>query len=340
MTGSTKAEHDLMDARRRADKDDIAEALTVHANELVQQGQIAKARQELDEASKIHHEQGRTYDEARCTQFAATLSRLEGNLVGARERAMRASELAEPDSPIAVSARTELGEIALAEANGDEAEKAYALALAYGRVAGLIESAQAALLRKRAIALAMDNRHSEAVEDLTEAYGLHAKSGEQTEAIRTLVEKASAWQQGGFIAEADQATAEAITEAQKEGDDHALADLYLLRSAQAIERKDVKGAITSAISARDYALAAVAPMSYLGAVVAIAELAEFAGDYLDAYEALGVGWVTLADLLGEEAARGAFEPKLLELRSRIGPERFDKVKATYEAKRRAEKGNK
>ena len=54
---------------------------------------------------------------------------------------------------------------------------------------------------------------------------------------------------------------------------------------------------------------------------------------MGAYEALAVGWVTLADLLGGDLARLAFEPKLMEIRERWGAPAFDTVKKIYEAHR-------
>jgi hypothetical protein len=92
--------------------------------------------------------------------------------------------------------------------------------------------------------------------------------------------------------------------------------------------------MASAQVAREHALAANAPTSYIGAVMTIAQFAESTGDRLSAYEALAVGWATLADLLGAAVARMSFEPKLKEARQRWGDRAFDEVKKTYEADRR------
>ena len=53
-----------------------------------------------------------------------------------------------------------------------------------------------------------------------------------------------------------------------------------------------------------------------------------------AYEALVVGWVTVADLLGNDAARAAFEPALRKLRERWGAVVFGEVKQAYETNRK------
>jgi hypothetical protein len=74
---------------------------------------------------------------------------------------------------------------------------------------------------------------------------------------------------------------------------------------------------------------------YVAAAQAIAELTEAGGDRAGAYESLAVGFVTVADLLGKEIAHACFDPALLGLRTRWGPEGFDAVKRAYEARRRA-----
>jgi hypothetical protein len=67
----------------------------------------------------------------------------------------------------------------------------------------------------------------------------------------------------------------------------------------------------------------------------IAELAEAAGNRQEAYAALATGWATLGDLLGSDAARLSFEPKLRDARARWGPMAFDEIKKAYEALRRS-----
>lgn len=337
-TDTRETERRLADARRHGDPDDIAEALARHANALVQAGQIALARQALDEAADIHHRRGRTYDEARCIHLAATLCRLEGRPGDARERAERALGLVEANTPIAVSAATELGEIALLEGKATEAADAYARALASGEAAGMVETARAALLRKRAIALAAAARHREAAADLATASELLVRAGDARNALRALLEEAAALQQGGFTADAEQVKARARQMAEATRDHVARADLDLLDSTQAITRGDVAAALAAARLARQHALDGVAPILYVSASLAIAQLAEATGDRLGAYEALAVGWVTLGDLLGREVARASFEPKLLELRERWGAGAFAEVKAAYEARRRAAPG--
>lgn len=293
----------------------------------------------MDEAAAIHKQCNRKYDDARCTHMAATLCRLAGNLDDAKKCAKRAAQLVEPGTPIAISAATELGEIAILEGNGSTAVESYSKALQYGETANMIRSARSALLRKRAIALSMIGHFRKAATDLEKAYVLLIQAGEHTTARRTLIEKATALHQSNNIIEAEQASAIAMKEAETADDQHALADLYLLQSAVFIEKRDHSAAMIVVQKARECALAAVAPLSYLSATIAISELADAAGDRLSAYEALAVGWVTLSDLGGPDIPRSTIKPKLLELQTRWGAKAFSEVKSAYETRRRAEKNN-
>jgi tetratricopeptide (TPR) repeat protein len=326
----------LAEARRRGDADDTAEFLAVHANDLLQNGQIADARMELDEAAAIHRARGRVYDEARCTQFAATLCRFEGQLDEAKSRCSRTLALCGSKGPMAVSAYAELGEIAFTEGNSPDAAEAYGAALDAGDATGLADPARAAILRKRAVALTAARRYHDAVRDLESAHLLLMRTGDRAGAIRALIEEATAFRHAGLVAEAERIVSRAMGPAKQDGDHAALADLHLLLAAQALDRRDAAAAMREAQTARAEALAARAPTSYIGAAHAIAQLAESAGDRLGAYEALATGWVTLGDLLGSDLARMSFEPKLKEMRERWGAEAFGEVKKSYEARRRRE----
>jgi tetratricopeptide (TPR) repeat protein len=324
----------LAEARQRGDPDDLAEALALHANALIQGGQISSAQKDLDEAATIHRARGRVYDEARCMQLAGTLCRFAGRLDEAKQHASRALELAQFKGTIAVSAHAELGETAMAEGNSAEAAKEYRAALDAGEGTGLVDPARAALLRKRAAALTAAGQYEDAVRDLETAHDLLLRSGDQATALRTLIEQATALRHAGRPADAEPVVRRAMDLAQQAGDQAALADLHLLLAARALDRRDAPAAMASAQAAREHALASNSPTSYLGAAIAIAQLAESAGDRLAAYEALAVGWVTLTDLLGGDLARTAFEPKLREMRERWGGPAFDEIKKTYEMHRR------
>jgi tetratricopeptide (TPR) repeat protein len=324
----------LAEARQRGDADDIAEALALHANDLLQSGRTGDARLALDEAAAIHRARGRVYDQARCTQMAGTLCRFEGRLEDARERSNQALTLSESKGPIAVSAYAELGEIAQAQGKSADAAQAYRSALEAGEATGLVDPGRAALLRKRAMALAGAGQYQDAVRDLGTAHDLLLRAGDRAGATRALVEQATAYRHAGLPSEAERIVQRAMDPAILAQDHAALADLHLLRSAYALDRHHPAAAIAAAETARTHALAANAPTSYVGAAHAIAQLAESAGDRPRAYETLATGFATLGDLLGRDLARMAFEPALKEMRTRWGAAAFDEVKKTYEAGRR------
>lgn len=325
----------LQIARRRGNPKDIASALVTHGNLLLEAGQIALANSELEEAAALHHAQGHYYDEARLKQLIATLQRLQGDYVKASELAQTAIQLAGRGTQISVSSYTELGEIALAQGKAFEAFAAYDHALEDSKQAGLVPAGQAALVRQRALALIALGHHLEAAYDLIDAGKLFQEYGELNTALRTYVEAATALQQGGNSTLASQLIESTLCTAHSEGDEAVLADLYLLQSALAVERRDVTHALAATKNARQHALIATAPVSYISAAVTIAELEEANGNLTSAYESLAVGWVTLSDLWGRELAKQVFEPKLLALRERIGSIEFTRIKAIYEARRRS-----
>lgn len=295
-------------------------ALIVRADILVRAGQYAEARAALDEAAAMD-------DEAMCLQFAGTLSRFEGDLAGAATRCARALDACGGAGPAAVLAHTELGEIALVR--GDHA----AAVAAFGAALAANGEPAAPLLRRRATAYSLGGRPREAVRDLDAAYGIVRRAGDRAGAIRTLIEKATVEQEAGLLADAAHTIGRALGPASQHRDHAALADLHLLRAAQAVGGRDVPAAAEAAQRARTEALAARAPGAYIGAAHAIARLAEAAGDRPAAYAALAAGWATLGDLVGPDLARMAFESTLRDLRDRWGAA-FGEIKRTYEAGRR------
>jgi hypothetical protein len=78
----------------------------------------------------------------------------------------------------------------------------------------------------------------------------------------------------------------------------------------------------------------VAPLQYIGASLAFARVADAIGDHEAAYESLAVGWVTLADLLGGEAAGSVYAIELERMRERWGAGEFARVRSAYEDRRR------
>jgi tetratricopeptide (TPR) repeat protein len=325
----------LVAARKSGDADELADALARHADALIKSGDFAAARAELDEAAGIHQKHGRTYDQARLSHMAASLSRMAGDLPGARRRAQRALELVAPDTQIAASALTELGEDDVAEGKFADAADHYTSAITAANAASFADVAVATLYRRRAGVLARIGRHADAVQDLELASERFARGGDLQSALRVRVEQATAAQEGGDSATAQRTADEARRRAEASGDHLALADLNLLASAAAIQRADLGAALAAAHNARQDALVAVAPHLYAAAAIAIAQLSEEQGERVAAYAALANGWATLRDLLGAELARATFEPKLQDMEARWGTAALASIKAEYEAGRRA-----
>lgn len=324
----------LSEARARGEPDALAEALVGHANELVLRGRIAEACQELDEAAALHRTRDRPYDEARCNHLAASLYRLGGQLDVARQRAQAALALVSGQGPAAVAAHAELGEIALAEGNSAAAATDFTAALDLGTAQGLKAAALATLLHHRAQAVARMGDYTALIADLHGAAAGFDQAGDHKTRLRVQVELASAFQDQGQTERAEEVIGAAWPDAERAGEHAILADLGLLRAAQALARRDGDAALGLALQARREALAGNAPGAYIGAAVTLAQLYETSGNRAAAYEALAVGWATLSDLLGPDLARQAFQPSLLACRQRWGTAAFDAIKQDYEARRK------
>ena len=325
----------LIAARQSKDRDAIAVALIDHADTFVRAGKLSEARALLSEAVTIHQQKQRDYDEARCTQFIATLYRLEGHLEAAKNHATRAKKLAGQDNPVAVSALTELGETALAGGDANAAAEAFQQAIHEGQNAGLLPAAQSVLRRKRATALTHLKQFSQAAEELQKAFEQLQQADNHSEANQTKIEQASVYQISGDTVAAKRVLDEVKSLAEQTQDNKALANVHLLLSTQAVEDKNLTLALQLAKVARDNALQAVDPLLYISAACAISELADKLNDRLTAYEALVVGWVTVGDVLGKQVAKETFTPKIEALISRWGETEFRRIKTEYEDRRRS-----
>jgi tetratricopeptide (TPR) repeat protein len=319
----------LKQARSAQEPTVLAEVLIEHANALFSVGQFIDARDNLDEAREIYQTLDSRYDQGRCAHLAASISRQAGDLDGARNRAMLALDLAERNSPIYVSALTELAELAMAKARPDDALKYYADAIEHGSNAGLLPEFLSALRRRRAGAFAAAREFDKAAKELQNAFQLIDDKSSET-ATRILVEKSTALCDGRYFSQAEKEIQGALAQAELTSDALAMADLSLLSAAIALEHSNPGQAIDDAKKARLYSLDAVAPVPYLSATITISELSERTGDVIEAYGALATGWVTLSDLMGEAVARESFRPKLEALRLRLGNVEFEAAKKAYE----------
>jgi tetratricopeptide (TPR) repeat protein len=312
-----------------------ADALVERAAGFIDEGKLADALGELDQARALYEITGDLDGSARCLHLSATVSRMLGDFGDALARAEKAEAIAAPGSPSRVAAIMEQGEAEILRGAHGVAADHYARALDEGRAAGLLPDHAARLMRKRAMVLAAAKRFDEAAASAREARALHEQSGATGEARRALVELAVVLEQAGDAAAVEATIREGLAVAADAGDAHVTADLELLNAGRAAQRRDFAAALAAARRARTQALAAGAPLSYISAVISIAEVANTMGDRDSAYEALASGWVTAGDAIGEEQARTIFEPQLAKLRDTWGSAAFGTVRDAYNDRRRA-----
>jgi tetratricopeptide (TPR) repeat protein len=251
-------------------------------------------------------------------RFAATMLRLAGQAEDSVERAENALELAEPGSPPFISALAELGESALAAGDAARAANAYEEALEEETSDGPPVGVQAALLRRLAVALQHSEREDEAVDALRRAQELYREAGDPDEALAARVEEASLLQGMGDRDGAVRVADSARTAAEAGNDQRALANLELLAAARAVDEQRPDDALAATRAAREHAMSARDAVLYTG-------------DRVAAYGSLAGGFLGAAELLGAQAARQAFEPRLLALRERWGAAEFEEVREANEA---------
>ena len=319
----------LTQARAQADAALLADALLRHANALAAAGQLASASAALDEALQLQRGRDARDDVLRCLLLSAELLRLQNRRAEAGERVREGLAMTVPGTPDRAQAQAIAGEIALSDGDAAGAEHAFDEALA-------IAGHAAAWWHSRARARAALGRFEEAATDLETAGDRCAALNDGAGARRAAIEAATAWHRARRFDRATALIASASAQAGAAHDEAALGALELLNATAALERRDADAARAHARAARTHALAARAPDTYIGATVALARLAEHAGDDGDAYGTLAAGWATVGDLLGAELARAAFEPLLREQRLRWGAGRFDAARAAYEAMRRTQ----
>jgi hypothetical protein len=317
----------------------------VSADDLVHQANEALQRGELDDAIALL---ARSADEHRAAGRDAAASH------GDRLAAVVAMTLGEPDRAAALAQQaldavagdagherlTFAALVTLAEANrhGDHPEAALdhlgeAIALAEGLGADVVPPIEhAALLRRRAgISQALGDE-SAAIEDLRAATELLAEAGDEGSAATAELELAGVLA-GLSAPQARKALSAARGRAASAAAGGVLARIDVADASLALAEGDLDRARACYRSARDGALAAIDPATFIAAVSGMSLAADQAGDRVDAYRSLASGWVTLADLLGRDVAAEAFRPQLEMLRSRWGADEFTRVKATHDQHR-------
>ena len=318
-------------------QDSDSEALLNAAVDLIAQGDWAGAATSLENAAALHAERGRSYDEARCLQLAATLRRGAGDLLAAKRLSARAASIPSGDSRLGVSIAAEQGEAALACGDFDGAVVAWTSALERGSGALLTPDDRAALLLRRAPTFLALGRIPPALADYDQAYRLLQESHTDQTACFVRTEEASSLLDAGYCDESKQIIDELECHVPvEERTSHLAAEIFLARARQERAAGRFPSASDFARRARDAALEAVAPVTYFSAGAELAAALDAAGERVAAYGALASAWVTLADLLGGEAARSWVEPCLVAYQLKWGTDDFAETKSRYETIRRAE----
>jgi hypothetical protein len=295
-------------------------------------GDIAGAGADLEQAAALHAQAGRSYDEARCLQLAASLKRMGGDGAEAAGLMQRAAALDVRDLPLAVSIAAEAAEEAHSAGRWEEALERWTRCLATARTAGLRPDGMIALHDRRSQAALELDRPDEAEEDLERACAIADEAVAwrlRAQHASRLIDRGSAERAARLLPPDGQAIADPMARAML-----AVQQARLARQSGALDR-----ARSWASEARSAAREAIAPLPYFTGSVELAEICDEAGDRSAAYAALTSCWATLSDLLGRETARSWIEPCLLALQLRWGDAAFAAVKQAHdEARKHARQG--
>ncbi len=320
--------------------DDEAYGRMQLAVSLITQGSWKEAASALEKAARLHAHAGRSYDEARCLQLAASLHRSAGETEKGRGLIEEAGQIAQPDDILAVSIAAERAETAWVEGRYQDAVTDWTMAIDTAQTAGLAAGGLSAMLRRRAAASVKLGRIEDLLRDYDEACRVIAPS-QGIEVVHLIrIEEATALCEQGWVNEAEQVlTRLKLDFVDHSASSHVMAELLTLRARMARVSGQYEAAVEMARRSRDAALQAVVPVSYFAANVELAESLSAMGDLSTAYGTLATAWVTLSDLLGKDVAASWVEPCLLGYKIRWGDEVFQKAKATYETQRRGEKNH-
>ncbi len=306
-----------------------AEALLRQADTLARAMRLPQALEAIEQAAEIQRAAGAQDAHRRSSLLAAETARLLGQFERSRRHAGTAIEGADPDPAMAAQAHALLAAADLAQGDAAGAE------VRFGRAIDAVPGATApAWWQMRAQARLALGRAADAALDLEAAAQRCREIGDGVAERQAAVQAACAWHAAGQRDAVERVLAGTEAAAQAAGDAAALGSAAVLRATLALEAGDAAAARTRLLAAREHALAARAPETYIAAASGLAQLAEQAGDRTGAYAALATGWATVSDLLGAELARGSFEPPLRALRERWGAAAFAAARAAYEAQRR------
>lgn len=306
-------------------------ALT-RAGGLLAEGRLVEAGDLLHEAAADALALGQDAAAVRLLQLAAATARSAGSPEMARARAEHAVEVARrahsEDPSLAVLALAEAAECALALDNPGTAADEFGEA---ATVPGLPDVVRAALLRRRAGALADAGSAAEAVAVLSGLVTSGQPAGEELAHIR--LEMAGVAQRAMLPGRAEylQHAVEALAGVPNP---ELHADLSLMRASAAAEDGRYDSALHHAREARRHAALAGSALAYISATMSLVQVIEEAGVGQRAraavYATLQGSSEELAAFADPELARTAFAPALERRRQQWGEDAYAAAAAAWE----------
>lgn len=312
------------------------ERLLGDAQRALQRGNWRAAAQALERAAERADREGDARRATHCLQMAATLQRACGEGAKAIATAGQAGKLAGDDPRARFAAHAELGEALIAEGAFERAAAAYREALADAVAIGLPAWASATVRRRLAEADAGRGALDEAWRGYDAAAQEMIRAGDPLAAAWIELEQANCARGAGALEHAQQLV-EGPGLLRLAGEVPHLASERLLIAARL---QAGCGCFCEAAElarrARKKALEALAPLSYYGAAVVLAEALEARARRSEAYATLATAWVTLGDLLGNEVAESWVAPIIEAYRMKWGAAGFAAAKSAHDSRRRAE----
>lgn len=318
---------DRFDARFR----DIAE--------IIGRGDLVGARSALD---TLEHELpvDATRERSQALRLLATMDRMGGDPTGGLEKLDRALDLAGGDGSLLIDIGVEQARCLADQGHHDEALECFraiesALTTAGADTDPQLWADRTAIGQARADLLVRLDRPAEAARVLHALAEQATAVGDRTLAADLFLLAATNTQSAGDRARALHLLHRAQEAEGTPARDAFVAESELVALTIALTNRRTGDALGHAQRAKDASLRAVMPLQYLTAVLSESRVADATGDRVRAYTALASGLVTIADLLGNEAASSALVPELERLRDSWGAEVFAAVKQQHDDLRRA-----
>ncbi len=312
----------------------LAQALEDMASELIKEVDLINAAVALEEAAQIWQQLSENQRLGNCLILATSSRRLANDLEGAKNNLQLAQSLDLPGK-IQNAFWLECCEQLIAV---DELDRAFAeLTDLLSALAEQLESDQKAkiLQRRAAVAIEIENWRV-ATGDFLEASRILTQQKLYPDADACALAAATA--ATDYDTEiAEQIVSEVLATVPRDGS--AAVARGLVGGRVALTANNPELALQRFDAARQGAVDACDPISYLSAVIYACETAEMTGDFISVYSRYARAWASLTDLLDTDSALKMVKPELEKFRDRIGADKFNQVKTEYEIERREQMKN-